>query len=1041
MTKENINKLLQKLNFKKSEKNFIYTKKYNNKILEIDTKNENIKYSEFGIKVGDKTTSNFSSDENFVVLECVDKLLTKGYQSNHIELEPRWKLGHTGKSGKADILVRDMENRPLLIIECKTYGKEFDSEIKQMRDDGGQLFSYFAQERATKYLCLYASRLNKNSIEYQNRIIKTSKEYEEAKNSIELFNIWANQFALSFNDNGIFDDDIQAYNIELRAKKRKDLKPLPKENKIYNQFMEILRHHNISDKEKAFNKIISLFLCKIADETKMENEELAFQYKNGIDDVYSMQDKLLNLFHIGMRDYLKQNITYIKESEIEEDFKHYTIKVALQEVLKKFREIKYHSNNEFTFIDVHNQELFFENAKVLKEVIELFQDYQFSYTHKEQILGNFFENMLSKGFKQSEGQFFTPVPIAKFIIMSIPIKELILERQKKSETHILPYVMDYACGSAHFLTEIIDEISYISKEINLEEYKNDTTWVKEHIFGIEKDYRLSRTAKVACFLNGAGETNIIYGDGLKDYDGIQKNKFDIIIANPPYSVKDFKNFSKLKSNDYSLFDNLTNSSSEIEVLFIERTAQLLKVGGYAGIILPSSILSNSGIYSKARRLLVENFYIKSIVEFGSNTFGATTIRTVTLFLQKRDITESAKLTYQNISLDKENDKYSNDNYLELYCKKLEINYEDYQNFLNSNLNQKLKESEFYKDYQKWFDNLTSIKEIKKKKYFKELSEVKKLKKLKKEFFIKVLENEKKKFKYFSLCLNQKTTIIKTGEKQSEKDFLGYEWSNRKGSEGIKIYQESQLFDEIDKDSLQKANTYIKKAFLKDDIEIDNSLKENVFNYNLIDMIDFKKIDFEVSINLNKKKKINFNKIWNTNKLILLYKISEIKKGSSITKKDVIDGNIPVIAGGKKLAYYHNQSNRKGNVITVSASGANAGYVNYFINEIFASDCTTIQAKNEYLTKYIFICLEIIQNEIYKLQRGQAQPHVYPKDLENLPIPLLKKTIQQQVVDEIEYIDKNGINFSTSDILKYQKELKKEKSNILYKYLKEKKENK
>jgi len=858
ISKENIKALILALGFRKE--NSFYKKEYNKKTLEIDSDKETIAYAEFGIKVGDKTTSNFASDENFVVLECVDKLLTKGYEPKHIELEPKWKLGHGASGGKADILVRDKNFEPLLIIECKTYGKAFEKELDNMQKDGGQLFSYFHQERATKYLCLYASRLNQKKLEYQNKIIKTSKEYDEAKNVNELFQVWNTFYLKSFADNGIFEEEIQAYNISLQAKKRKDLKPLPQDNKIFNKFMEILRHHNISEKERAFNKIISLFLCKIVDETKTANEELSFQYKNGIDDIYSMQDKLLNLFHIGMKDYLKEEITYIKESEIEEDFKFYSKKTALIAILKKFREQKYHSNNEFTFLDVNNKALFAKNAQVLKEVIELFEPYQFSYTHKEQILGNFFENLLSKGFKQSEGQFFTPVPIAKFIMMSLPIENMIKQKQERGETYPLPFVMDYACGSAHFLTEAIDEISYVIKDLVLNEYAQDTKWAKRHIFGIEKDYRLSRTAKVACFLNGAGESNIIYGDGLEKHENVIDGTFDIIVANPPYSVKEFKNFTTANSQSFSLFDALTSSSKEIEVLFIERTAQLLRVGGYGAIILPSSILSTGGIYAKARKLLLENFYIKAIAEFGSNTFGATGTNTVTLFLEKRDnqdqkyFKESAKLLFEHTNK-KANDRYSDDNYLSYYCESIEVAKSDYRTLLTNTPSPKLKETEFYKDYQNGFEGLNEIKNLKKQKDFNKLSSQEKETKLNKLLLINIKENEQEKFLYFSLCQEQKITLVKTGDKKAEKAFLGYKWSTAKGNEGIQFYNETSLYDDENKNNLEKANTYIKNALLDKEMSISENLIENVFKHKLIDLIDFKKIDFEAGISLAPKKEI------------------------------------------------------------------------------------------------------------------------------------------------------------------------------------------
>ena len=75
----------------------------------------------------------------------------------------------------------------------------------------------------------------------------------------------------------------------------------------------------------------------------------------------------------------------------------------------------------------------------------------------------------------------------------------------------------------------------------------------------------------------------------------------------------------------------------------------------------------------------------------------------------------------------------------------------------------------------------------------------------------------------------------------------------------------------------------------------------------------------------------------------LSQICEVKKGQSITKKKITKGTIPVIAGGQQPAYYHNEPNRTGQTITVSASGAYAGFINFFEEPIFASDCSTIKS--------------------------------------------------------------------------------------------------
>jgi type I restriction enzyme M protein len=138
-------------------------------------------------------------------------------------------------------------------------------------------------------------------------------------------------------------------------------------------------------------------------------------------------------------------------------------------------------------------------------------------------------------------------------------------------------------------------------------------------------------------------------------------------------------------------------------------------------------------------------------------------------------------------------------------------------------------------------------------------------------------------------------------------------------------------------------------------------------------------------------------------IVSLAEIATLQKGSSITQKDVSHGDVPVVAGGQKPAYFHNVSNRSGNVVTVSASGAYAGFVNYFKTPIFASDCTTVQSNDEgvALTRYLYLVMKGMQDEIYKFQQGSGQPHVYAKDLLTLSIPLPPPEIQQQIVAELE----------------------------------------
>ncbi|MBO7571323.1 MAG: restriction endonuclease subunit S [Bacteroidales bacterium] len=136
--------------------------------------------------------------------------------------------------------------------------------------------------------------------------------------------------------------------------------------------------------------------------------------------------------------------------------------------------------------------------------------------------------------------------------------------------------------------------------------------------------------------------------------------------------------------------------------------------------------------------------------------------------------------------------------------------------------------------------------------------------------------------------------------------------------------------------------------------------------------------------------------------IQLKQIATIVKGDSITSDKVNkDGQYPVIAGGQTSPYNHDKYNFKGDVITVSASGAYSGYVWYHDNPIFASDCSVIHSKNsQFLTKYLFEVLKTQQSLIYLLQQGAGQPHVYPDDLGQLWIPVVSLPKQQEIVNHI-----------------------------------------
>lgn len=129
-------------------------------------------------------------------------------------------------------------------------------------------------------------------------------------------------------------------------------------------------------------------------------------------------------------------------------------------------------------------------------------------------------------------------------------------------------------------------------------------------------------------------------------------------------------------------------------------------------------------------------------------------------------------------------------------------------------------------------------------------------------------------------------------------------------------------------------------------------------------------------------------------------VVNIRKGSMLTSDKFVAGNFPVIAGGKIPAGYHNVANRPANTITISASGASAGYVALYNKPIFATDCSTIESCSTYDIHYIYHLLKYYQSEIFAMQTGGAQPHVHPSDLNELQILYAKDIEEQQAIATI-----------------------------------------
>ena len=1053
ITTVNFKDVLTTLGFREEGSPSIFRKAFGDMfaaVLTADFNKQELTYPE-KLVCHDKTTCNFAHPENFVVFECVARLLEKGYRPEHIELEKRWNLGHDAKGGKADICVYNQDHKTMLmIIECKTFGSEYGKALKEVNQDGGQLFSYWQQERSTQWLALYASDFQNGQIIYINDIINCSddqnllelakkddtiKLYKDAYSVPELFEVWTETYAKAFYQELIFGEDTVAYQIGVRPLRKKDLRDFAPGDKIVNRFEEILRHNNVSDKENAFNRLTALFICKLVDEIrKVDSDELEFQYKQGIDTYETLQDRLQRLHREGMKDFMKEEIFYVGNDYAEKLVKQYSgqkRKAMIEELQKTIRILKFYTNNDFSFKDVHNEELFYQNGKVLVEVVQLFEHYRIVYPNKHQFLGDLFEQLLNKGFKQNEGQFFTPMPITRFVWDSLPLDRII----HNSDKYAYPKVIDFACGAGHFLTEAVEAINDYLKRHGFTE---DNAWVEKKIFGIEKDYRLARVSKISLFMNGAGYGNVIFGDGLDNYPEkqIEVGSFDILVANPPYSVSAFKAHFKPKNNHFELIDRITNDGSEIEVLFVERIAQLLKPKGIAAVILPASILSNSSnSYIGARENLLENFNIRAIAQFGSKTFGATGTNTIILFLEKYDeppkrkdmVKDSVSAILSQAELTDWEDK----NILQEYLAKIQVSEEDYSRmFSRKESLGNWKEHAYFGQYVNAFLNRSEVKTKLKQASFKKLSKTEQNAWLQEHFYQYIEFCEQEKLHYFALVYQQKTLVITapTGNDE-QKEFLGYDWSNRKGAEGIQILTPGgKLYNDTDRTAEKTISSLIRASF-DGQKHCPPELEKYLAYHRLQDMIDFSRVEFYKEIKTAISEKLLVQSQW---PLVELKNILTTIESGSRPKGGAngISGGVLSLGGEHidnqsgfislaapkyvPISFFTNATKgqiRTGDIL-LCKDGALTGKIAKVGQELdgqsaMVNEHVFILRSSDIITQnYVFAYLyseqgqRLLRSEI----TGSAQGGLSQTNLSQISIPFPPLNIQQQVVSECEAVD-------------------------------------
>ncbi|ELV9686596.1 restriction endonuclease subunit S, partial [Campylobacter coli] len=358
----------------------------------------------------------------------------------------------------------------------------------------------------------------------------------------------------------------------------------------------------------------------------------------------------------------------------------------------------------------------------------------------------------------------------------------------------------------------------------------------------------------------------------------------------------------------------------------------------------------------------------------------------------------------------------------------------YSNFLNGNLDSNLAELEAFKDYRNAFRQISDYKKLKESKIYKESKDKQDLED--KAFLAYAQAIEKDKLLYFSLSLNQEVLIIKSpSDIKEQKKFLGYEWSNRKGDEGLKELHEpylSPLFERGNPQNETKLNTLICKAFLKTLSDIPKDLQGYASKARLIDMMDFEKVEFNKAISLNVKSRDELNPFKNSKyELVRLGEVCDLNKirnqasATEIEKMNLNSGNVKLLPSSKNYEWWTDEKTagqfiNEGEVITLGV----ARYANIKKHKgkfVSANNhILSVKDKSKIIFDFLYILLEICGQKLYK--QGQQYPQFDTNIFYSFKIPLPPLEIQKQIVAECEKVEEQYNTLSLS-IKEYQNLIK------------------
>ena len=764
---------------------------------------------------------------------------------------------------------------------------------------------------------------------------------------------------------------------------------------FFNKIKDLLRDQESITSDRALDVITDFLFLRLLNYEMDSNPDMNFITKK-----YNQEIKINNIDHYKIDEYKK----YFRWSElmklvdlIDKDSSNQENKQLLVDVISHVIFGGIFKFNENTKEIYKNRRFFVKKLTTIQRLLKEYNKIDFT-KYDVDIKGKAYEMTLQKESVTNKAfsQYFTPIHIDKYMVSNIKIKV----NKNGSYTKIL----DPACGTSGILCEYYSEVKRIAEKEKIQLDKN----ISKYILGCEIVDDTLKLAHMNMLLKSGS-----YNTNLKNVDFLEVECLDYvdekldanIIMNPPFALT-----KKYHLYDDDLSSNIFYGETKSgTLLFLMAGLNSIKDGNQLIMVSPNGkeIFSKNKEFVNIRKKTMDKANLFKIAILPDNSFAPyTSVQCLILMMEKGKKTK--KIEFVKLEKDKDNilkeTKLCSVKFEEIEKKNYSWNYKEY--FINNIIS---------------YNNLTN----------KKISDL-----------CDINTDPKHDTSYGK---NDGNYIFHTGGVNTKLFVDNYDIDkltiiiNRTNGSGkcnmfldkyISIASQTITFRSIDNDTNTKYIFYylninigilesgyigtnhknISNDFVKN-IEIPTPSVEvqNLIVKELDSMYKIKENSQNILDELETQRKAKFESLifaCKNTKKYMFEEICEFKNGKKITKDELIEGEYPVIGGGQKPMGFHNEYNTEANTILCSSSGAYAGYISRYNTKVWSSDCFLIKPKNNLLSNnYLYYYIKSQQEEIYKLQNGSAQPHVYARHFEKreLFIPSLEE--QENIIKEMEYYDK------------------------------------